>query len=92
MLEWPEGMMHAKTAVVDGAWAIVGSYNFDHRSLVHQLEAVAVVADPAFAWELADQMLRDMAKCHEVTLEEHESRPWTKMLLESAAYLLRHWL
>jgi cardiolipin synthase len=92
LLEWPEGMMHAKTAVVDGAWAIVGSYNFDHRSLVHQLEAVAVVADPAFARELADQMLRDMAKCDEVTLEEHESRPWTRMLLESAAYLLRHWL
>ena len=92
LFEWPFGMMHAKTAAIDDAWATVGSYNFDHRSLLHQLESVAVVADPAFARRLRDQMLADLAKCREITLIEHESRPWRQMLLESAAYLVRRWL
>ncbi len=85
-------MLHAKTAVIDDAWAIVGSYNFDHRSFVHQLEAVAVVADPDFARRLRDQTLADLAQCREVALAEHETRPWRTMLLESGAYVLRHWL
>jgi len=92
LFEWPFGMMHAKTAAIDDAWATVGSYNFDHRSLLHQLESVAVVADPAFARRLRDQMMTDLAKCREITLMEHESRPWRQMLLESAAYLVRRWL
>jgi cardiolipin synthase len=92
LFEWPLGMMHAKTAVIDDAWATVGSYNFDHRSLRHQLESVAVVADPVFARRLRDQMFADLAQCREITLVEHESRPWRQMLLESAAYLVRRWL
>lgn len=92
LFEWPFGMLHAKTAVIDDAWAIVGSYNFDHRSLLHQLEAVAVVTDPGFARRLRDQTMADLAKCREVTLVEHESRSWRTMLLESAAYSVRHWL
>jgi len=92
LFEWPFGMLHAKTAVIDDAWATVGSYNFDRRSLLHQLEAVAVVADPTFACRLRDQILTDLSKCREITLLEHESRSWRTMLLESAAYSLRHWL
>lgn len=92
LFEWPRGMLHAKTAVIDDAWAIIGSYNFDHRSLFHQLEAVAVVADPAFAARLRGQTLADMAQCHEVSPLAYELRPWTQMMLESGAYLLKHWL
>ncbi|MGO8703039.1 MAG: DUF2062 domain-containing protein [Candidatus Brocadiia bacterium] len=92
LFEWPFSMMHAKTAAIDDAWATVGSYNFDHRSLLHQLESVAVVADGAFTRRLRDQMLADLAKCRELTLIEHESRPWRQMLMESAAYLVRRWL
>lgn len=92
IFEWPHGMLHAKTAVIDDAWSVVGSYNLDHRSFFHQLEAVAVVVDPGLARCLRDQTLADLARCHEVTLPEHESRSWRAMLLESAAYSLRYWL
>ncbi|MDI6774118.1 MAG: DUF2062 domain-containing protein [Verrucomicrobiota bacterium] len=92
IFEWPHSMLHAKTAVIDDAWAIVGSYNFDHRSFVHQLEAVAVVADPALASCLREQTMTDLAQCREVTLSQHESRSWRAMLLESGAYALRYWL
>ena len=92
VFEWPVGMMHAKTAVIDDVWSIVGSYNFDHRSLLHQLEVVAVVADPDFAARLRDQTLTDIAVCNEVDLDSHRRRPWRQRLLEYAAYALRHWL
>ncbi|MCW8133905.1 MAG: phosphatidylserine/phosphatidylglycerophosphate/cardiolipin synthase family protein, partial [Planctomycetota bacterium] len=92
IFEWPEPMLHAKTAVVDGAWAVVGSYNINSRSLFHDLEAVVVLADPEFAGALRDQTLADLRRCHEVTQDEHEARPWSQMLLESASYLLRYWI
>ena len=90
--EWPEGMMHAKTAVIDDAWSIVGSYNFDHRSLMHQLEAVAVIADAAFARRLRDQQLLDLSRCEELTLRQHDARPMLQKLAECCAYLFRYWL
>jgi cardiolipin synthase len=92
ILEWPHGMLHAKTAVIDDAWAIVGSYNFDHRSLFSQLEAVAVVVDPDFARRLREQTLADLSRCHEVTRREHAARSFVRRALESAAYRLRDWL
>lgn len=92
LFEWPGSMLHAKTAVIDDTWSIVGSYNLDHRSQHHQLESAAVVVDEDFAHRLRDQTLADLAQCHEVALEDHESRPIWRMAMESAAYLVRHWL
>jgi cardiolipin synthase len=92
IFEWPISMMHAKTAVFDDAWTIVGSYNFDRRSLLHQLESVVVVADPGLAAQLRDQTLADISRCNEVWLDAHKKRPWWQKTLEYLAYLLRHWL
>jgi cardiolipin synthase len=92
LFEWPEGMLHAKTAVIDDVWSIVGSYNFDHRSQHHQLESAAVVVNEGFARRLREQTLADLARCGEVTVEEHESRSIWRMAAESAAYLVRHCL
>ena len=92
LFAWPHSVMHAKTAVIDDVWSIVGSYNFDHRSLLHQLECVAVIADPGFAVGLRRQTLDDLARCQEISLAAHRQRPRWQRLLESLAYLLRHWL
>jgi cardiolipin synthase len=92
LFEWPETMLHAKTAVIDDAWSVVGSYNLDHRSLVHNLEVVVVLADADFASKLREQTLADLRHCHELTLDEHEARPWWQALVESAAYQMRYWL
>lgn len=92
LFQWPHSVMHAKTAVIDDVWSIVGSYNFDHRSLLHQLECVAVIADPGFARGLRRQTRDDLARCLEISLANHRQRPRWQRLLESLAYLLRHWL
>ncbi len=92
LFEWPLSVLHAKTAVIDDAWLIVGSYNFDRRSLLHQLESVAVVADADAAIRLRDRTLADIACCQEVALGTHRRRPWWQKALQYMAYLLRHWL
>jgi cardiolipin synthase len=90
--EWPHTMLHAKTAVMDDAWSVVGSYNLDRRSFFHQLEVVVTVLDRNFARHLRAQTLADLARCHEITRAEHARRSWRRRLLEAVAYAFRYWL
>ncbi len=90
--EWPHAMLHAKTAVIDDAWSVVGSYNLDRRSFFHQLEVVVTVLDRDFATRLREQTLADLAQCHEVTCHAHAQRSWRRRLLETLAYAFRYWL
>ena len=46
VFEWNGPMLHAKSAVVDGVWSTIGSYNLDARSLFHNLEVVEQVGAP----------------------------------------------
>ena len=52
IFEFQASMMHAKTAVVDDGWAIVGSANMDIRSKELNEENVLGIRDAAFAAEL----------------------------------------
>ncbi|MDP2759162.1 MAG: cardiolipin synthase ClsB [Sideroxyarcus sp.] len=56
--EYRASYLHAKVAVVDGKWAIVGSANFDPFSLLLAREANLVVRDEPFARNLRKQLLR----------------------------------
>ena len=53
--------LHAKSMVVDGEIAIVGSHNFDPRSNDYSTESLVMVYDPVFARALASSIRRDMA-------------------------------
>ena len=92
IFEWPERMMHAKTAVVDAVWATIGSYNLDARSLFHNLEVVLCIVDRAFAAGLGAQLDHDAAQCREVLLDEWKRRPWWRKVCEWFFYQFRHWL
>jgi len=92
LFEYPRSMMHCKTAVIDDVWSIVSSYNLDHRSLKHNLEAGVFLIDRATARAIRDQVLKDISHCREVTQQFHESRPWDHALYESLAYQARYWL
>jgi putative cardiolipin synthase len=51
----PESL-HAKTAVLDGSLAVVGSFNLDPRSQRLNTELIVVIDDPAWAAELTRSM------------------------------------
>jgi cardiolipin synthase len=53
--EYQRTMMHAKATIVDGVWSMVGSANFDNRSLELNDEMNVAVSDR----ELAARLLQD---------------------------------
>ena len=53
--------LHAKSMVIDGETAVIGTHNFDPRSENYNTEAAVVIDDPAFAQALADSIRRDMS-------------------------------
>jgi cardiolipin synthase A/B len=55
--EYHRSFLHAKVAVVDDAWATVGSSNIDPYSLLMAREANVFVRDPRFAEELRIELL-----------------------------------
>lgn len=67
-------LLHAKTCVIDGVWASVGSSNIDWRSFLHNAEANVVVLDPGFASHFERVFDDDVARCHEVRLEDWLAR------------------
>jgi cardiolipin synthase len=89
MFEWTEKMIHAKTAVVDQAWATVGSSNLDYLSLRVNLEVVAVVIDRTFAQRLAAEQRRDEGRSREIVLATWGQRPWWHRPIEWFFYQLR---
>lgn len=56
LYERPNGIVHSKSMVVDGVWSLVGSSNFDQRSVLFNDEVDVVV----LGGETADQLRADM--------------------------------
>ncbi|APR84081.1 Cardiolipin synthetase [Minicystis rosea] len=92
LYEWEGRVMHAKTAVVDGRWATVGSSNLDAQSLRQNLEANAIVRHPDLAAALSRMFLEDLASCREISAERWQRRPLWVRAASWGAYLLRRWL
>ena len=82
VFEWQGPMMHAKAVVVDGKWCAVGSYNLDHRSLQHNLEANLQTTDPAFAAALKKGFDAGLKGAREIKNEEWNRRSTAERALE----------
>jgi cardiolipin synthase len=75
MYEFQPTMLHAKLLIVDGAWASVGSANFDQRSMRLNDEANLNVLDRGFAQGQAAIFERDKARARRVDLAKWTRRP-----------------
>jgi cardiolipin synthase len=85
-------VLHAKTAVIDGAWSTIGSANIDRRSFIHNYELNIVVIDPAFGRDMEAAFNEDLRSSKEVTLEEWRDRPWSDRIKEWASRLTEYWI
>jgi len=76
---YDNGFIHAKTIVVDGVAALVGSANFDVRSFRLNFEANAFFYDQVYGDQMKKAFLDDLPKCTEITLEKYKNRSrWIK--------------
>jgi cardiolipin synthase len=73
--EYQPTMMHVKAVVVDGTVSIIGSANFDNRSLELNDELNVVVASPTLATELTRDFERDIQRSARIDLDSWRSRP-----------------
>jgi cardiolipin synthase A/B len=87
-----DALLHAKTAVVDGRWSIVGSSNLDRRSFDYNNEADAVVYGRAFGRRLEELFKRDLTRARPIEAQAWRRRPPYRKALESGASLLARWL
>ncbi len=90
--DWDDRVLHAKTAVIDGAWCSIGSYNMDRRSLLHNLEANIACVDEALAAALDRQFEADIVRSRRIDTKTWHRRTVTEQLLEQLFFKLRYLL
>ena len=72
--QYKAGFLHAKTVTVDHQLSIIGTCNWDIRSLILHDEVVSVFYDEGVATRYAAQYERDIGNCEQVTLETLAAR------------------
>lgn len=73
--EYQPGMIHSKLLVVDEAWVVTGSTNFDNRSFGLNDEVNLAVQDPPLAAQAMELFATDLRACQAMTLEDWQRRP-----------------
>lgn len=68
--EYTPGFIHSKTVVSDDEVAIVGSINFDYRSLYLHFECATMVYQNKTVFEVKDDYLKMLEICTPITLED----------------------
>ncbi len=86
--EYIPRMLHAKTAIID-QWVIVGSSNFNRRSLVHDFEVDLIVSHEATCDQLAKTFEQDLLLSGQITVARGGLTAWVGRLL---SHLLKNWI
>ena len=73
--EYQPTMMHTKTITIDRTMSIIGSANFDNRSLELNDELNVAVFDPELTARIRADFERDLEKSKKLTLDEWRARP-----------------
>ena len=82
-------MMHAKIMIVDGMAAVVGSSNFNRRSLDHDEEVLLVALDTEMARVLEEHFDADLERSEQIDLTRWRNRSRRQRALEFATTPLR---
>lgn len=80
--EREDGILHSKTVVADGVWSIVGSSNFDHRSVLFNDEIDAVVIGSRTGGELQSFFEEGVSHAHRVEAQAWAQRPFAERMRE----------
>ena len=87
--EYRGALLHAKTMVVDGTWATVGSTNFDNRSFALNEEINVAMYDPVLAGRLEKAFEDDLRHAARVDYETWKRRPLRERVFEILSLPIR---
>ncbi len=76
---------HSKLMTIDGSWSLIGSANWDMRSLRLNFELTVEIYDTELAGKLAGMI--DARRVQPITLEEIDQRPFPVKLRDAVARL-----
>jgi cardiolipin synthase A/B len=85
--EYEPSMIHAKIAIFDDVWSVVGSTNLDNRSFGINDEVNVAVLDPQIASRLTRDFEQDAGESKKVTLEDWKKRPISERLMEMVGWI-----
>ena len=80
--ERDDGILHSKTMVIDQVWSIVGSSNFDHRSVLFNDEVDAVVLGKETGAKLATDFMADLQHANAIDMEQWRRRSMLEHMRE----------
>ena len=86
--QYAKGMMHAKTILVDGEFASVGSANLDNRSLYLNFEANCLIYTADVVADLEAAFLNDLTESIRLKPQAFAERPLPGRIVENACRLL----
>jgi cardiolipin synthase len=82
-------ILHAKTAVFDGMWSVIGSTNLDFQSLRINDEGNVGIVDADFTGQMTEMFHEDLAHSEQITLEAWLKRPLFEKVKEQFFALFR---
>lgn len=85
-------VLHSKAMVIDGVWSVIGSSNFDHRSVIYNDEVDAVVLGSNTGHALEGMFEADMQKAHQIDRAAWKKRPFIKKVNEKLSRLMQNLL
>jgi len=90
--EYKASLLHAKTIVVDGVWATIGSTNFDNRSFALNQEINLTVYDSGTARRLEAIFADDLQYAQRVSYEDWQARSLYERVIDLFAFPIREQL
>jgi cardiolipin synthase len=90
--EYETSMMHAKVAVFDDQWAIVGTSNLDRQSFEHSYEVNVIVEGGQVARELGERLDADLERARRLDSAVLEARGVFERLVDWLSALILYFV
>lgn len=74
--EYIPGFVHAKTTLSDGVRAIVGTINYDYRSLYLHYECAAYLVSVPQLVDIEEDMIKTLSYSKRITMPDYKDFPW----------------
>lgn len=88
IFEYRVTTLHSKTLVADGIWSVIGTANFDNRSLAYNSEIAFATSNPCVGSVMDSLFSQDLRHADEIRLADFERRSLSMRFRERIAGMI----